>query len=148
MLYGTLVYKTRTQAKQSNEKLHNWNVKAVFADFSREIALKLYAKNEVEIRVREDPQWKPYFEDHNREIVMARNGCPLRKIGDYRYAFIHKSFLEYFVADGVLEIITHKNIHLQTKVLLSPDVMIRDQGVVSFMRDAFDLDSKIQIECL
>ena len=88
--------KQELKIKQSKEKLYNCNVRAVFADFSREIALKLYTKNEVEIRVREDPQWKIYFDDHNRKIVMARNGCPLKKIGDYRYAFIHKSFLEYF----------------------------------------------------
>ena len=139
--------KQELKLEQSNEKLHNLNVKAMFADLSREIALKLYAKNKAEIRVREDPQWKLYFEDHNREIVIARNGCPLRKIGDDRYAFIHKSFLEYFIADGILETITNKNIHLQTKARLSPEMIIQDQEVVSFFKYAFDLDSKIQKEC-
>ena len=43
--------------------------------------------------------WTNFFSDTNEESKIARRGCPLRCVEGKGYSFVHRSFLEYFVAD-------------------------------------------------
>ena len=120
---------------------------AAFRNFSKKVALILLSKREVEIKIKEDQLWEAYFDDDDIDMVRARNGCPLRRQNDHQYSFIHKSFLEYFVANGILDIIATKGSTLDKTIKVSPDMITQDQGVVSFFRDAFELDPTLTKKC-
>ena len=119
-----------------------------FLDFSRMIALRLHSKKETEIKVKEDKFFKECFDDANTDMSIARSGCPLRRQNDYQYSFLHKSFLEYLVANGILEMIVGECSHLHAVINLSPELIISDQGVVTFLQDAYAIDRKIETKCL
>jgi len=106
--------------------------------------LFLHSKREVEIKVKGDELWETYLSDANPETVKARNGCPLRRFNDHQYSFIHKSFLEYFAASGILDIIVNKDALLPEKIQLSPNLITNDQGVMSFFKDAVSLDPRLE----
>ena len=126
----------------------NWQAIEAFLDYSRRVALRLHSKKEIQIKVREDRFWQIYFDNTSPEMTRARSGCPLRRQDDYQYSFIHKSFLEYFVANGILDMIANENSLLSGAVNLTPDMIIQDQGVLEFFQDAFELDSKLKGKCL
>jgi len=71
----------------------------------------------------------------------------LRRVNDHQYSFIHKSFLEYFAANGILDIIINKDALLPEKIELSPNIITNDQGVISFFKDAFALDPRLEEKC-
>ena len=63
-----------------------------FIDFSRAIALRLHSKKETDIKVKEDPFFRHYFDNANPDMAIARSGCPLKRLDDHEYSFIHKTF--------------------------------------------------------
>lgn len=85
------------------------DVKIDFWAFSKELGAAMHAVKLTHVRYvpssaiilgskkekRVDP-WEEYFGNHNPDIVRARRGSPLRKIGEHHYAFIHASLVEYF----------------------------------------------------
>ena len=119
-----------------------------FIDFSRAIALRLHSKKETDIKVREDSFFRPCFDNTNSEMAIARSGCPLKRLNDHQYSFIHKTFQEYFIANGILEMITGGSSRLHKHIDLSPELIVQDQGVVAFLQDAYAVDPKIEGKCL
>ena len=119
-----------------------------FLDFSRSIALRLHSKKEIYIKVQEDSVFRNCFDNANPEMAIARSGCPLKRLNDYQYSFIHKAFQEYFIANGILEMISGGSSRLFQSIELSPELIVQDQGVVTFLQDAYAIDPKIEGECL
>ena len=139
--------KQELRLMESSEISTKWQAIGAFRDFSRKIALILLSKREIEIKIREDKLWGAYFSDTNPDMVRARNGCPLRRENDDQYSFIHKSFLEYFAANGILDSITNKSSRLHKTIRLSPEMITQNMGVISFFHDAFALDPALKKAC-
>src|SRR5262249_36590970 len=61
--------------------------------------------------IHDQTEWgKPFFAERE-EVEMARMGCPLTKMDDTRYAFLHDSLLEYFLVRAYFE----KSVVLKTE---------------------------------
>ncbi len=91
--------------------------------FAKLLAKKMHAKSLTQVTYEEESdlfeggvptpnEWAMFFSDNfvptdqNDEKrrngrVLARKGCPLRKIGTNQYAFLHASLLEYFVTEAI-----------------------------------------------
>ena len=114
-----------------------------FRRFLRRVALKLLSKQACELKINEQRLWDIYFDDHSPD--MERDRCPLRRQNDHQYSFIHRSFLEYFAACGILDIIADITPHEALQI--SPELITRNMGVISFIRDAFVLDPDFKVMC-
>ena len=121
---------------------------SAFRVFSMKVALLLLSKREVESKFKDDPCWKDYFGDSDLDVVKARNACPLKRTNDHQYSFIHKPFLEYFAAKGILNAIIDDKSSVSEAISISPDWVTQDTGVISFLRDAFAMDPRLTEKCL
>lgn len=139
--------KQEMRLSQSSGHSNEWEAVKSFREFSGKVALILHSKREVEIKVKGDQLWEGYFSDNNPEVAKARNGCPLRRQNDHQYSFIHKSFLEYFAAKSILDIIIDENLALSGVVKLTPAMITQDPGVIAFFKDAFILDPLLEEKC-
>ena len=80
-----------------------------FFQFAQELAFELYRLDLAEIIVEKKNIFIDYtseaktladqlFYSDKPDIVQARNGCPLQRISDNGFSFLHKSFQEFCVA--------------------------------------------------
>jgi len=44
-----------------------------------------------------------FLSNQNKDTIIKRSGCPIKKINYDEYEFIHKSFFEYFVACNIID---------------------------------------------
>ena len=70
------------------------------------VAMKPIATIGENDQVTPQGEWKEYFDDEKIDKKIGLNGSPLKSVGNGCYSFIHKSFLEYFVALKLHKIIT------------------------------------------
>lgn len=126
-----------------------WDAIRAFRNFSKKVALILHMKKEVEISVKDDKLWVPYFMNDDTNIIRERSGCPLKRLRDHQYSFIHKSFQEYFAAEAIQEIITSDCNDLSRLIKpLVPSMITQDLGVVSFLSDMLVLNEDFKSKCL
>ncbi len=90
--------------------------KQQFWDYCKRLAQQMHAK-ELSVIPYQDQKiggrlfgkqeqtniWKPFFNE-NTEVL--RSACPLKKMGEHYYGFIHASFVEYFATRAMYEELT------------------------------------------
>ena len=103
------------------------NLPERFLDFSLRLAFEMHVQkvDEVNAQVADQKVWEPFFRDQDKNISEVRVGCPLRCIGQSHYSFVHKSFLEYFVACGLWKALEQNKITIWNYRLLpqTPEIL-------------------------
>ncbi len=101
-------------------KIDPENTKQRFWDYCKRLAQQMHA-NEVTMipylqqkvggRLFGKPEkanrWESFF---NEETEVLRSACPLKRMGDYHYGFIHASFVEYFATRAMYEEIQEQEV--------------------------------------
>jgi WD40 repeat protein len=91
------------------------DVKREFRVFAQRLALNMFQAKAVKITYSPPGDaneaathpWHAFFSHDDAHTVQCRRACPLRRIGKHQYSFVHKSFLEYFVAEALWTAIAH-----------------------------------------
>lgn len=82
-------------------------------------------------------EWDEFFYDENvqkfKEKKIGLMGSPIRKIGNDKYTFIHKSFLEYFVAKKMIKEIENET-EINKQIMNKKLLVSGDSGDVSIVR--------------
>lgn len=116
---------------QSAGQLNVEEALASFDQFSRELAFNLYIHGKVEAS-SEDAMLEKCLNNNDPD-----NSCPLQRLsnqaGGYSYNFIHKSFLEYFVACQIIVYIKRGE-----NQILKPIHIVKSFAVVQFLRESTD----------
>ncbi len=87
--------------------------KQQFWDYCKRLALEMHAKNISVVpctpqkaggrlfgKSEKKNTWEAFF---NEETEVLRSACPLKRIGDHHYGFIHASLVEYFAMRAMYE---------------------------------------------
>ena len=112
------------------------DIKKAFLQFSRRLAVAMYENRVNEVSYKPEPanpweedsdedeavraaraklqhenteKWEQFFSNKEEKTVQTRRGCPLRCVDNTTYAFVHQSFLEYFVADSLWDALITAN---------------------------------------
>ncbi len=125
------------------------DIEESFLNYAKKLAFTMFSHKKIEVEYKKisskfvkpttDYQiWEKFFTNKDEDAILARNACPIKRTGDYRYSFIHKSFQEYFVAeffcDELQELI--KNPQLLTKEsYLNQRLLPEEPSIIEFMVD-------------
>ena len=116
------------------EVLGTLQIQVSFYEYSKNLAFVMYEQNRLELNKEDTSVWSQFFNPNNEKINQARLGCPLRKIGE-TYSFIHRSFLEYFVAKHLWE-------HLDSESHFLAQWNVRnlteEPEIINFLADLFN----------
>lgn len=99
-----------------------------FLGFSKKLAFKMYEQGARVIEYAPLPKknkwissttnsdltlthkiWDDFFTLTDKDTQQARSGCPLKKVDNNQYKFIHKSIMEYFVSRQLLDVLGDKD---------------------------------------
>jgi WD40 repeat protein/tRNA A37 threonylcarbamoyladenosine biosynthesis protein TsaE len=101
----------------------------------------------------DDDPWAKFFIEKNcpvgnEEIKLSliRAGCPLMKLGDNQYAFLHKSLLEYFAARKLFEGAMN-NASIALGYELNEKLLLDEPATLNFLAERVEQDDKLK-ECL
>jgi len=110
-----------------------------FLNFSLRLAFEMHVQkvDEVNAEITDQTLWNQFFSDQNETISEARAGSPLQRINQSRYSFVHKSFLEYFVARGLWEALEKNDLVIWNQRLL-PETWEILQFLVEHWKNRFD----------
>jgi WD40 repeat protein len=112
-----------------------------FNIFSKKLAFDMYNQNKLEMDEKDVSDLRAFFDSNDVGANKAQQACPLRKVNE-SYSFIHRSFLEYFVADVLWE---HKDSEESFFEKWSTRNVTQEPEIINFLVDCFellDLDSK------
>ena len=108
------------------KKENSARMEKTFANFSCSLAFAMFKDSKNEVKYEEQAsldvdndddddgyttdalssnKWSKWFSNADAKIVEARRGCPLRCIGGKNYSFVHLSFLEYFAAEFLWQVL-------------------------------------------
>jgi hypothetical protein len=107
--------------------------------FSREVAVMMFRAGVVNADVSVQSQSAELMQllsDGDPVAKRLRMGSPLRRVGESQWSFIHKSFLEYFVACAMIEEVGKGKSECWSSRLLPRD----ERGVMLFLSDAVKMD--------
>ena len=85
-------------------KLLGRNPMKTLSEYSQKLAMGLYQTGSDAIQYEEDKKssWDEFFKDEPR-LNAIRLTCPIKKIGNNVYSFLHYSLLEYLIVSHVLD---------------------------------------------
>jgi len=113
------------------------DVEKVFVVFAQSLAFEMHCKGVDEITNSDDAIWWSFFNEQNEMVVSARAACPLRLGDGHRYSFVHKSFLEYFVATYLLKALRDE----ETLRSFSHRLLSEEPAVLRFIVEGLKLES-------
>ncbi len=158
-------YKKESQKLMDSGESTAANIENIFERFGRELAFAMYEDLKYEVTYYHDTEsqwgdelgpmntllsnqdkWRRFFSSDDKKTVLARRGCPLRCVNGTTYSFIHQSFLDYFVADKLWDLLIHQPQVQQTqwgvRCLTQKPKM---QDVIQFLADRIRTDPQKQL---
>ena len=107
-----------------------------FLTYSEDLAFELFKANCLELDYAPGQvPWDRFFSQSDTESIYLRSGCPLRRIGN-RYSFIHKSFLEFFVAQFILRHCDNPQLSTELTVSLDHRALTDEPQIILFLQQA------------
>ncbi len=110
-----------------------------FFEFAEELGYQMFLSGKAEIETKkslfkktskQSDDFEKFFTSDDVSIVQARSGCPIQRVGDNSYRFMHKSFQEFCVAKKF----THE---IQDDILdnLNSKLLTEEPGILQFFPD-------------
>lgn len=101
-----------------------YDIKENFLEFCKQLAEAMLQENVVSVEYQVTKgkfnrvaasKWQAFFDTQDHDLAHILSGVPICKIGPHKYAFIHKSILEYFGARSIFERIKLSSIAEESK---------------------------------
>lgn len=151
MLYWFMKEEERIEESlKSDPKFKRFDIKKSFEGYAEQLAYEMFIQKTLQVIYEEaadewsgvdtdvnaSSTWQRFFNSEKPETVRARQACPLRRIGNNCWSFVHKSFQEYFIARHLwkeLEKLTAKSSILNVKSCINQRLLSEEPAVIEFI---------------